>query len=119
MNLLNRNPNNAADWGPSVRFVYTLITESSTGQLEIGSLKNGNIVTAVKFADVGVNSKVFVGKQNGPFEEIPRPGAAEISFGTGFPHCIEAEFLVKFEVIDDAEAYEHKCLVVETVVNCK
>jgi hypothetical protein len=114
MTIEQRNPEIASHWGPSVRFPRRHLTQN--GQLKIGSTKNGHIVVAVKFSNQGTNSKVFIGNRDGE-EEIPRTGAAEISFGTGWPHCIEDEFTVRFDAIG-AGTVNHLCLITETVVNC-
>lgn len=121
------DPTNPADWGPSVRYERADITPSSRpgGQLAtdfpVGKKKDGsrdgNIVTAVKFVNVGTNSSVKIGRDQGTsFETIPRTGAAEISFGEGFPLHICDNFRVIWEPTGSG-THVHKVLVVMTVVN--
>jgi hypothetical protein len=117
------NPHKLADWGPSIRFVYTSLVPgkdvNAPRRFDVGLKYRGNLVVSVKFGNQGTNSRMYVGSQkDNVWEVIPDNGYAEISFGTGWPNHMETEFDVKFEPIA-AGAYEHKGLAIEAVVNCK
>lgn len=112
------DPYNPADWGPSVSYIRQVLVPDTNmiAEISIGKKFGTGIVTSVKFTNQGDDSSVQVGRDmSGGFETISEGGAAEISFGEGFPQHIEDKFKVIFTAT--ASPATHKVVVVMAVVN--
>jgi len=94
---------------------YTVLNEANAPRVAVGDAQRGDLVTAVKFVNVGTNSEFRIGEPNA-YETISKAGAPDVSFGADYPYIFQHEFFVQFVVTNPGLDHVHQVLMIETCI---